>query len=115
MDVMEAKKLSWYKIAASENDLIFNTNSLLEIEIADRQVCLSKWSNKLFATNSKCPHAGGNLAKGYLDALGNIVCPLHHYKFSLETGRNTSGEGYFLKRYPIEINNEGIFICLEEN
>jgi 3-phenylpropionate/trans-cinnamate dioxygenase ferredoxin subunit len=55
------------------------------------------------------------MANGFIDALGNIVCPLHRYKFSLQNGRNVSGEGYFLKLFPVEIRPDGVFIGLEEN
>jgi hypothetical protein len=30
----------------------------------------------------------------------------------MENGRNTSGEGYYLKTYPIEIREDGIYIGL---
>ena len=50
------------------------------------------------------------MAQGHLDAVGNVVCPLHRYKFDLKTGRNTSGEGFFLKRWVVEVNDEGVFV-----
>jgi 3-phenylpropionate/trans-cinnamate dioxygenase ferredoxin subunit len=55
------------------------------------------------------------MSNGFIDPLGNIVCPLHRYKFSMETGRNTSGEGYFLKTYPIELREDGIYAGIEES
>jgi len=39
-----------------------------------------------FAFENKCPHRGAPLAEGEL-AGELIVCPLHHFKFSLKTGR----------------------------
>jgi 3-phenylpropionate/trans-cinnamate dioxygenase ferredoxin subunit len=53
------------------------------------------------------------MAEGFIDSLGNAVCPLHRYKFSLKNGRNATGEDY-LKTYPIEVNNEGVFVVFEE-
>jgi 3-phenylpropionate/trans-cinnamate dioxygenase ferredoxin subunit len=55
------------------------------------------------------------MADGYLDALGNIVCPLHRYKFSVSNGRNTSGEGYFLKTFPVQLREDGVFIGFAQN
>ena len=110
-----AKKFVWHKIAESIADIICNENNLCELEIADKKICISKNKNTLLACAAKCPHAGGRLAEGYIDALGNIVCPLHRYKFSLQNGRNISGEGYFLKTYPIEIRSDGVFVSMEEN
>lgn len=112
---MTEKKLTWHKIAEHENELTFNAGKLLQMEIAGKQICLSKFKDRIVAFTAKCPHAGGSLVNGHVDAVGNIVCPLHRYKFSVDNGRNTSGEGYFLKRFPLEINSEGIFISLEEN
>ena len=48
-------------------------------------------------------------------ALGNVVCPLHRYRFNLQTGRDVTGEGYYLKIYPVEIPEEGVFIGIEES
>lgn len=99
----------------SLEEIHFPQSGLLEIEVADKKVCLTLHKEQLYACAAKCPHAGGTMAAGYIDALSNIICPLHRYKFSLHSGRNTSGEGFFLKTYPIEMRPEGIFIGLEEN
>ncbi len=102
-------KYTWHKIADGLSELRFGTNSMLQLEVSGKTICLAKKDDSLFACAHKCPHAGGIMADGYLDALGNIVCPLHRYKFSLQNGRNISGEGYYLKTYPIEIREDGIY------
>ena len=112
---MSTKKYTWHKLADSAGELIFNENGLLQAEVGDKKICLSKKDWILKACTAKCPHAGGILADGYMDPLGNIVCPLHRYKFSLLNGRNTSGEGYFLKTFPVEVREEGVFVGFEEN
>jgi 3-phenylpropionate/trans-cinnamate dioxygenase ferredoxin subunit len=50
----------------------------------------------------------------FLDVTGNVVCPLHRYKFNVQNGRNTSGEGYYLKTYLVEERNDGVYIGFEE-
>ena len=112
---MTNKKYTWHKIADSINEIDFSSNGLTEITIAGKTICLAFNNNTLKACTQKCPHAGGPLVDGYLDAAGNIVCPLHRYKFSLHNGRNVSGEGYFLKTFPVEIKNDGVFIGIEES
>ena len=62
------------------------------------------------AFTAACPHAGGNLCEGWLDPLGRIVCPEHKYRFDPANGRNTTGEGYKLFTYPVEITGDNIFI-----
>jgi len=113
---MEAnKKYTWYKIAGNITEINFSPNGLAEVQIKNKTICIALHKNELFACTHKCPHAGGIMSDGYMDALGNIVCPLHRYKYSLHNGRNTSGEGYYLKTFPVEARNEGIFVGLEDN
>jgi 3-phenylpropionate/trans-cinnamate dioxygenase ferredoxin subunit len=108
-------RIKWYKIADSINELHFNAANLLEMEVHGKMVCLAKVNDQVLACSAKCPHASGTLAHGYLDALGNIVCPVHRYKFSLQNGRNTSGEGYFLKTYAVKTEADGLYIGFQEN
>lgn len=109
------KRHIWHKIADSITEINFSTNGLATVEVNHNSICIALHKEELLACTHKCPHAGGILANGYLDAFGNIVCPLHRYKFSLQSGRNVSGEGYFLKTFPIEIRNEGIFVGFAED
>jgi nitrite reductase/ring-hydroxylating ferredoxin subunit len=105
---------NWHKIAASENELLFASNNIAVTEINGKKICIGKHNNALFAFAYKCPHAGGIMADGYIDMLGNIVCPVHRYKFSLQNGRNSSGEGYYLKHWPVEKRVDGIYAAQEE-
>lgn len=110
-----SKKITWHKLASDLNEINFASNGLAMVSIAGRQVCLSTAKQYLQACAAKCPHAGGIMADGYVDALGNIVCPVHRYKFNLQNGRNITGEGYYLKVYPVEVRPDGIYIGFEEN
>lgn len=109
------KKYSWHKIADHINELEFNSNHIAVAELKGKKICIALYNDKPFAFAYKCPHAGGILADGFIDALGNVVCPLHRYKYSLQNGRNVSGEGYYLKHWPVEIREEGVFVEMEEN
>jgi nitrite reductase/ring-hydroxylating ferredoxin subunit len=106
---------NWQKIAEGLDTIAFADNGMAEMEIAGKSILLIRQKDQLFACAQKCPHASGRLSEGYIDALGQIVCPLHRYKFNLKTGRNTSGEGYFLKTYAAEERKEGIFIRIDED
>lgn len=87
-------------------------NKITEIAVADKKVALLKKQDTIFAFAATCPHAGAPLCEGWLDAQGRIICPLHKYRFDPANGRNTSGEGYKLKTYPVEIRSGVIFIGL---
>ena len=105
----------WYKIADSKEAIDGQANNMTVVEAGDKKIALVKLPNKLAACAINCPHAGGSLVNGFVDALGNIVCPLHKYKFSLLNGRNISGEGYHLKVYVIEQREDGVFVGLDES
>lgn len=102
--------INWELITDAPLTLEWPDNNLLELEVAGKKVTLAKWKEGYFAFASKCPHASGRMASGYINPLGQVVCPLHRYAFDMKNGRNTSGEGYFLKTYPVETRPEGIFI-----
>ena len=98
------------KIAEHPNELHWGSNDIAVINLHGKKICVARFNEGLFAFSYKCPHASGVMADGYLDALGNVVCPLHRYKFDLRNGRNVSGEGYFLKCWKIDHTEEGVFI-----
>ncbi|MBI2730370.1 MAG: Rieske 2Fe-2S domain-containing protein [Sphingobacteriales bacterium] len=112
---MTEAKYNWYKLADNINELFLNENKLMEVEVGGKKICLVKKDDAVFACVHKCPHAGGHMANGFLDVHGNIVCPLHRYRFNVETGRNTRGEGYFLKTYNIQNREDGIYIGFEKS
>lgn len=110
---MLGSKINWYKIADSANEISFADNNLFVTEAGGKKITLAKVNDKIFSCAYKCPHAGAIISEGYIDALGNITCPLHRYKFSLVNGRNISGEGFFLTVYPVEYRSDGIYVGLK--
>ena len=105
----------WHKVANSIEEINFSLNGMAEFVVNEKRLCLIKSGNNLNACFQKCPHAGGIMSKGYIDASGNIVCPLHGYKFSLQNGRNVTGEGYLLKTFPVQIRTGAVFIGIGKN
>lgn len=110
---MSEKKYNWHKIADSTEAIPWQENRLAIVEVAGKTITLSQFEGQVHACAHKCPHAGGVMANGFVDATGNIVCPLHRYRFKLENGRNTSGEGYYLKTYPIENRPDGLYLGIQ--
>ena len=111
---MSEKKYTFHKIADHPSSLSFSPNQIAVAEVKGKKICITRFQDEWFAFAYKCPHASGIMAEGYVDAIGNIVCPVHRYKFSLKNGRNTSGEGYYLKIYPVEIREEGMYVGLPD-
>lgn len=110
-----SKQYTWHKIADHINEVDFADNNIAVVEVKGKTICVGKHKDDVFAFAYKCPHAGGILSEGYIDALGNVVCPLHRYKYDIKNGRNTSGEGYYLKNWPVELRENGVFVRLEDS
>lgn len=110
-----AKKINWHKLADAATELPWQSNNMLITEVAGKKVTLAQSGGRVYAFAYKCPHASGIMADGFIDATGNVVCPLHRYKFNMQNGRNTTGEGYYLKTYAVEVRDGGIFLGMEES
>ena len=108
------KKYQWHKVGDRLADIGFNANGMAEVTVDNKKVCIALYNKVLMACSQKCPHAGGVMAHGYIDVLGNIVCPLHQYKFNLQNGKNVSGEGYYLKTWPVELREDGIYVASDK-
>ena len=111
---MPPPKYKWHKLADHISEIPFGENNIAVVEVNGKKTCIARHNQTLFAFTYKCPHAGGILADGYIDALGNVVCPLHRYKYSIQNGRNVSGEGYYLTHWPVELREDGVFLGLTE-
>ena len=112
---MAEKKYTWHKLSDNIEALQIPASNLVEIELGEKKICIALHNQTVFACAAKCPHAGGSMAEGCIDAIGNVVCPIHRYKFNLAHGKNTSGEGYYLKTYPVQMRPDGIFVGFEVN
>ena len=112
---MSASTINWVLITNAPMSLDWPANQLLDLEVEGKKITLAKWKEGYFAFAQKCPHASGRMSAGYINPLGQVVCPLHRYAFDMKNGRNTSGEGYFLKTYPVEQRPDGIFIGFKPN
>lgn len=107
-------KINWYKIEEAVELINWQENNMCLVEAKGKKITLARYKEEIFAFAHKCPHASGIMADGFIDATGNAVCPLHRYRFNIQSGRNVSGEGYYLKTYPVELRKDGVYIGFAE-
>ncbi len=103
---------SWMRITEYASPADIPEEKPLEVDLGFRKIGLLRRGERLFAFADRCPHAGAALCEGHTDARGHLVCPLHGFRFELSRGYNSSGEGYKLKTFPVEIREDGIYIQL---
>jgi NAD(P)H-dependent nitrite reductase small subunit len=72
--------------------------------VGDEQVAVFRTrGGGLHALQAICPHRGGPLADGLIDA-AQVVCPLHNHAFRLADGHCTTGE-WSLQAYQVAVED----------
>ena len=60
------------------------------VKVGNRDIALFNLGDRFLAVENRCPHKGGPLADGIVSG-ATVVCPLHAWKLSLETGKGVNG------------------------
>lgn len=108
---MPEETYTWHRLfEAWELEQHFAKRQVISINMDGKKICLAKLPEGYFATSDTCPHAGASLGKGWCDEHGNVVCPIHRIKFDVRTGKNTTGEGYYIPTYPTQMRDDGLYI-----
>lgn len=78
---------AWVRIAQC-NDIPLREGRA--VKVGDREVAIFNLGDRFLAVDNRCPHKGGPLADGIVSGT-TVVCPLHAWKLSLETGNGVQG------------------------
>ncbi|MBC2638327.1 MULTISPECIES: Rieske 2Fe-2S domain-containing protein [unclassified Rhodococcus (in: high G+C Gram-positive bacteria)] len=78
--------------------------------VQNRQVAVFLLSDgTVRAMDAVCPHRGGPLADGQIDA-GGVMCPLHQYAFSFDTGACASDGVGSVRTYTASIRDGSVVV-----
>ncbi len=83
------------------------------VVIGERRIALSRWNDKFFAIQDNCPHSSAYLSQGWVNARGEIICPLHNYCYDLKTGREFEEKTEDARTWKVRLDDEGLFIQLD--
>lgn len=76
-----------------------------------RPVAVFHAAGKFYALDDACLHRGGPLSEGTVEA-GAVVCPWHHWRFELASGRHAADPRSRVRTYPVLAEGEELFIEL---
>ena len=65
--------------------------------------------DRFIVSENACPHASGNLSAGEIHR-ENVTCPVHKWKFDLDTGHCVGTDDVFLRRYPCKIDGDWLMV-----
>ncbi len=86
--------------------------SMRLVIIDGEKITLAHTESGLHAFANACPHQREPLHKGRLTPFGEVVCPLHHYRFNPLTGQEANNRCPALSTYTLATNEQGVFIRL---
>lgn len=88
----------------------FTEKNIRVIRIGEKKVCLAKHGATFFSFEHLCPHQMHPLSEGQITNFGEVVCPLHEYRFNLKTGVEANQRCRDLQTFGVEVSNDGVFI-----
>lgn len=77
------------------------------VKIRDQRIAVFHIDGRYFAINNRCPHAGAALGRGEIDGT-SVECPLHRWKFDLETGECPQSPGTIAATFPVRVNGDTV-------
>jgi len=91
----------WIKLIKAD---VCPVGELRYVESADRELAVAHLGDpdRFIVFDNSCPHAGGNLAAGELEA-NVVVCPWHFWGFDLDRGRCIDSDTVHLGRYETRV------------
>lgn len=78
---------TWVRIAYCRNIPLREGRA---VKVGNREIAIFNLGDRFLAVENRCPHKGGPLADGIV-AGTTVICPLHTWKMSLETGKGVNG------------------------
>ena len=84
------------------------------IAVGTMKVLLLNLDGDVRAYEDSCPHRGVALSCGKLEpASGTLTCAMHLWEYDARTGRGLNPRGVGLRRLPMKVEDEGIWIDVD--
>ncbi len=79
------------------------------LDAAGVRLAVFRTAGGLVALSGRCPHSGGSLGHGWIDE-GDVVCPLHGWRFKLADGRCSTMPGEGVHRFRCEVRGDDVWV-----
>ena len=98
----------WVRIAACANVPPREGRAAL---VGGREIAIFNLDGRFLAVDNRCPHRGGPLADGIVTG-GTVVCPLHAWKVSLESGsvQRPAEAAACVHTYPTRVEDDVVWV-----
>ncbi len=107
LDVESRRPLAEFLPVCRAEDVLEGKSFALETQ--GIRIGLFKSNGRIFALSGRCPHAAGPLDRGWVED-GEAVCPLHRWRFRLESGRCSNVGGEWVRTFRVDIRQDVVFV-----
>ncbi|WP_026956064.1 Rieske (2Fe-2S) protein [Algoriphagus vanfongensis] len=98
----------------SKIEEMFPNRCIKQVDLDGLKVGVTRIEEEFFAFESTCPHRLTSLIPGEISESKEVICPLHSYRFDLNSGAVKAGMCGDLKVYPVEMDEAGLKISIPE-
>jgi nitrite reductase (NADH) small subunit len=74
--------MNWIRVTKTDNIPLREGRS---VRIGDHEIAIFNLGDRFAAIDNECPHRGGPMCDGIVSG-STVVCPLHGWKISLDSG-----------------------------
>jgi nitrite reductase (NADH) small subunit len=79
------------------------------VEVSGKALALYNLGGSVFATDNTCPHRGGPLGEGDLEAQV-ITCPWHGFQYDVKTGKCLTNAALSLGCHAVRVEGDSILV-----
>jgi nitrite reductase (NADH) small subunit len=103
--------MKWIRVTHADNIPLREGRS---VQIGETEIAIFNLGDRYVAVDGACPHRGGPLCDGIVSG-ETVVCPLHGWKISLETGAVLKPDVCVrVETYPVSVEDGVISVFLEK-
>jgi len=101
---------TWVRITPPENIALREGRAVMA---GGREIAIFNLGDRFLAVGNRCPHRSGPLADGIVSG-DTVVCPLHAWKFNLETGKgaNSASASSCVETFPTRVEHGVVLLEL---
>ncbi len=84
------------------------------VELAGRRIAVFNVGGQFFALDDECPHRGGPLGSGWVDADAcQVTCPLHGWAFDLKSGAGVTVPARPVRSHPVRVVEGKVCVSIQ--
>lgn len=106
-----------FTLGTSAEDILrlFPEGRVRKVQLGSLEIGILRKGDFFFGFELFCPHRGASLLNAFTNSAGELICPLHEYRFDLKTGHVKSGSCRELEMYSCKLTEQGLVIKIPEN